>query len=352
MELSKEYLMQRCFDLARLGLGKASPNPLVGAVISMPNIIIGEGYHMAYGKAHAEVNAVDSVTKKNLKKIKKSFLSVSLEPCNFHGKTPACTNLIIQNGIPHVNISTLDKTNKVNSKGIQKLKENGLQVDFGIMEPKGKFLARVRNTFVTKKRPYIILKFAQSKDGFMGQADKQIWLTNKYSKRLVHKWRSEIAAIMVGTNTALVDKPALTNRLYSGSSPLRVILDKDNSIAADSKLKDKSVSTWIYTSDSSPGTNSENLVYKDIPTNIGLLDQICSDLFADGKDTLMVEGGPKLINSFIAAGLWDEARILNSPTMLKNGLKSPQIDGVTIANFPMYTDVIELKLSHNNVIYS
>jgi len=344
--------MQRCFDLARLGLGKVSPNPIVGAVISIPNKIIGEGYHNAYGMAHAEVNAVKSVTEKNLKKIKKSLISVSLEPCNFQGKTPACTQLIIQNNISQVNIAALDRTSMVNSKGIQKLRSNGLQVDFGVKQSKGKFIARVRNTFVTKKRPYIILKFAQSKDGFMGQAGKQIWLSNIYSKRLVHKWRSEVAAIMVGTNTALVDNPALTNRLYSGNSPLRVILDKDNKIPSNSNLKDKKTPTWIYCSDSSSESNSDNLTYKDISNNLGLLDQICNDLYADQRDTLMVEGGPQLINSFIEADLWDEVRILNSPTSINKGLKSPLIEGVTIAKFPMHTDVIELKLSHKNVIYS
>jgi len=247
MTILKKNLIQRCFDLARLAQGKVSPNPIVGSIISTPNMIIGEGYHQKHGEAHAEVNALLSVKQKNLKKIVNSSISVSLEPCNYHGLTPACTDLIIDRGIPKVNISTIDRTSKVNSTGLEKLKSNGKEVTYGIKESKGKFLARVRNTFVTQKRPYIILKYAQSKDGFIGQEKKQIWLTNSYTKRLVHKWRSEATAIIVGTNTAIVDNPKLTTRLYPGTSPLRITIDRSGKISPEAHIRNDKATSWIYT---------------------------------------------------------------------------------------------------------
>jgi len=351
MPILKKYLIQRTFDLARLAMGKVSPNPIVGSVISTPNKIIGEGYHKKYGEAHAEVNALLSVRQNNSKKITESSISVSLEPCNFHGNTPACTDLIISKGIPRVNISTIDRTAKVNSAGLDKLKANGNEVSYGIIESKGRFVARVRNTFVTQNRPYIILKYAQSKDGFIGQQGNQIWLSNSYCKRLVHKWRSEVTAIMVGTNTVLVDNPELTTRLYSSKSPLRVIIDKSGQISPQAHVKNDKASSWIYTHKINQ-PKSKAIEYRQIKSDDTLLSQVCLDLYDNRCNTLLVEGGAKLLNSFISAGLWDEARIITSPNLLSHGIPAPPLEGHSISKFDMYTDVIELVINPNNVIYS
>jgi len=350
MTIWENNLIQRCFDLARLGMGKVSPNPTVGSVISTHNKIIGEGYHQKYGEAHAEVNAVLSMKKKIKKNLSNSTISVSLEPCNFHGNTPACTDLIIKEDFSIVNVSTIDSTAKVNSKGLEKLKANGKIVNFGIKESKGRFLARVRNTFVTRKRPYIILKYAQSKDGYMGQENNQVWLSNSYTKRLVHKWRSESSAIIIGTNTAIVDNPRLTSRLYPGHSPLRVIIDKMGKISPTARVKNDKVKTWIYTQLQSQ-IDLNHLKYRIIISD-SILDQICSDLHEHNHNTLIVEGGAQLLNSFINAGLWDEARIITTPKILTNGIAAPTVNGHSIGKYEMYTDVINLILNPKNVIYS
>ena len=203
----EELYIKRCFDLARLGKGKVSPNPLVGAVIVHENRVIGEGYHAAYGKAHAEVNAIESIKSEDKKLLKESIIYISLEPCCIHANTPPCTDLIIKNQIPKVVFSSIDRTPNVDGKSIEILEDAGCQVQLGILQSEGDQLCRFRNTFVAKKRPYIILKYAQSLDGFIGKKEESIWLTNSISKRLVHKWRSEADAIIIGTNTAEIDNP-------------------------------------------------------------------------------------------------------------------------------------------------
>ncbi len=219
----EEIYVQRCFDMAVLGVDKVSPNPMVGAILVHKNRIIGEGYHEKFGQAHAEVNALRNVEPSDKKYISSSTLYVSLEPCCIHGNTPPCTDLIIKNGIPEVVISCLDQTPKVAGEGVGKLKRSGINVFEGLLKQKGERLSNIRNTFVTEERPYIILKYAQSLDGFIGKPDRQVWLTNSVSKRLVHKWRQEADAIIVGTNTALIDNPKLTTRYFSGSCPLRIV---------------------------------------------------------------------------------------------------------------------------------
>jgi diaminohydroxyphosphoribosylaminopyrimidine deaminase/5-amino-6-(5-phosphoribosylamino)uracil reductase len=226
MENPDEHFMQRCFDLACLGAGATSPNPVVGAVIVHQNRIIGEGYHMAYGKAHAEVNAVRSIRAEDRHLLKQATLYVSLEPCNIHRNTPPCTLLILEESIPRVVVSTVDHTPGVDGSGLARLRAAGVEVTVGVLEKEGQRLSQARNTFITRHRPYILLKYAQSANGIFAPEDnRQLWLTNPYSKRLVHKWRSEASAILVGANTAIADNPRLNNRLYYGKSPVRVILD-------------------------------------------------------------------------------------------------------------------------------
>ena len=352
MQLKSNIYIQRCLDLARLGAKNVSPNPMVGAVIATPNRIIGEGYHIRYGESHAEVNAVADMLKKNRADFDNTSLFVSLEPCNFHGNTPACTNLIIQHEIPRVVISAIDKTDQVNFSGVQKLIEHGLEVEYGILKQKGAFTARVRNTFATRKRPYIILKYAQSSDGFIGQEGKQIWLSNSFSKRLVHKWRAEIDAIIVGKNTVLSDNPRLTTRHYPGENPLRITIDINDEISMNAKLKNGEADTWIYSRNSLQSSDVRGTTYKFINDKVNILSQICADLYNANHSTLLVEGGAKLLQSFIDADLWDEARVITSATKLGAGIASPKFSGIRIADFKLANDTVELCFSPKNVIYS
>ncbi|NJK84368.1 MAG: bifunctional diaminohydroxyphosphoribosylaminopyrimidine deaminase/5-amino-6-(5-phosphoribosylamino)uracil reductase RibD [Saprospiraceae bacterium] len=215
--------LQRCFDLARLGAGAVAPNPMVGAVVVHKGKIIGEGYHQKYGKAHAEVNAIDSIPSALKYLLPQSTLYVSLEPCCFFGNTPACTDLIIRSKIPKVVIAALDATPEVSGKGVAILKKHGIEVVISGNE--GNALVRPRTVFVQQNRPYLILKYAQTRDGFIGKPNERLIISNLYTQRLVHKWRSEVNAILVGTNTAVLDNPQLNNRLYFGQSPIRLLLD-------------------------------------------------------------------------------------------------------------------------------
>ena len=315
--------MQRCLDLAKLGKMTTSPNPNVGAVLVLNDKIIGEGYHEKYGSAHAEVNAIATVEESERDQIGRAEIFVSLEPCNIVGNTPACTSLILDHQIKKVGVSVIDETEGVNHSGIDKLRNQGVNVETGILKSEGAQIAKQRNIFVSKKRPYIILKWAQSADGFMGSEDKQIWLTNQYSKRLVHKWRAESDAIMVGTNTVLTDDPNLTTRLYPGPSPLRVVIDKNLSIRRKAKIYNKDAETWIFTTDEKD--DKENICFHKIDKNKDYLSGILSKLYEAQKSSLLVEGGRRLLNSFIAAGLWDEIRCFNTNTFLHRGIEAPKL---------------------------
>ena len=235
--------MLRCFEIALLGIGHTSPNPMVGACLVYENRIIGEGYHEKHGGPHAEVNAINSVLEEDRHLIPQSTLYVSLEPCCVYGRTPPCTNLILANKIPKVVVSTLDLSPEVAGNGIKILREHGVDVTTGILEDMGKVIAASRHAIVTLDRPYIILKYAQSANGKIGHPDKQVWFTNSISKILVHKWRSESDGILVGANTVAIDNPALTTREYFGKSPIRVILDKKGNLPSESEVFNDAAST-------------------------------------------------------------------------------------------------------------
>ncbi|MFT5167881.1 MAG: diaminohydroxyphosphoribosylaminopyrimidine deaminase [Saprospiraceae bacterium] len=314
--------MKRCFDLAVLGRGSVSPNPMVGAVIVHNDRIIGEGFHMKYGSAHAEVNAVNSVLAIDKHLLPESTIYINLEPCCIHGNTPPCTDLIIKHKIPRVVFSCVDQTSGVRGKSIKILEGAGCKVTTGIEKNTGKTLIRERTVFATLPRPYIILKYAQSADGFIGKNNKSIWLTNPVSKRLVHKWRSEVDAIIVGTKTAAIDNPHLTNRLFFGKSPLRIVLDRKLELARHLNLFDQNQLTWVVTQKTAP-SDELNLLYKSIPFNDFLLPEILRLLHLQKNSSLIVEGGKKLLDSFIHLGLWDEARVFESPSLLYEGLRAP-----------------------------
>lgn len=334
--MSDELYMLRCFDLARLGAGHVSPNPMVGAVLVHENRIIGEGWHRQYGQAHAEVNAVASVAEKDRPLIEKATLYVSLEPCCIFGKTPPCTNLILQNKIPKVVISCLDQTPEVSGKGLEILRQNGVEVETGILQKEGEALSSIRNTFISQQRPYINLKYAQSKDGFMGKPGQQIWISNELSKRLAHKWRSEFDAILVGTATALVDDPLLTNRLWFGKSPLRIVFDKNLDLPRHLSMFDKTAKTLVVTEKE---TNAEgHIEFLTIPFDQQLLPTLMKYLFQQRITSLIVEGGAFTLHQFINQNLWDEATVFTSNKHLLNGIKAPVIPAQPTESWQIATD--------------
>ncbi|MEX2350644.1 MAG: bifunctional diaminohydroxyphosphoribosylaminopyrimidine deaminase/5-amino-6-(5-phosphoribosylamino)uracil reductase RibD [Flavobacteriaceae bacterium] len=321
--------MQRCIDLAQMGLGKTYPNPIVGSVVVYQDKIIGEGWHQKAGDPHAEVNAINSVEDKSL--LKKASIYVSLEPCSHFGKTPPCADLIIHYKIPEVVVGCLDPNPKVAGRGVKKLLESGCKVAVGILEDECKNLNKRFFTFHQKKRPYIILKWAQTSDGFIAPKQQEtgnpFWITGKASKQLVHKWRSEEQAILVGTTTVLKDNPQLTNRFWEGNSPVRVVLDQHLKINKEATVLDGTVKTIVFTSKhQSDFSDLKNVHLETIPFNNKLANYICEVLFNHNIQSVIIEGGAKTIQTFIDSNLWDEARIFTGKKVLKNGIKSPALN--------------------------
>ena len=310
--------MQRALDLAILGQGSVSPNPLVGCVVVHENKIIGEGYHKIFGGPHAEVNAIASVSDKSL--LNKSSLYVSLEPCNHYGKTPPCTEFILQMGIPRVVVSNQDPNPIVAGKGIEKLRNAGVELILNIKEKEGKWLNRRFFTSHSHQRPYIILKWAQTSDGFIAKEDYDSkWISNELSRQLVHKWRSEEDAILVGFNTALHDNPQLNVRDWSGRNPIRIVIDHQLDLPKDHFLYDSRQKTIIF-----------NKILNDIKGNIEYIQSpdisvgfILKSLFKRNIQSIIIEGGSKLITQFMEAGLWDEARVFTAKKVFHKGISAP-----------------------------
>lgn len=311
MKINEKYI-QRCIDLAKNGLPFAMPNPSVGAVIVFENKIIGEGFTAAYGGNHAEVNAINSVKDKSL--LEKATLFVSLEPCSHFGKTPPCCDLIIQNKIPNIVIGTLDSNEKVAGNGIKKLIEAGRNVTVGILEKECREINKRFFTFHEKKRPYIILKWAETQNGFIAPQKKDknepVWITNEYSRQLVHKWRSEEQAILVGTTTVIDDNPKLNVRDWEGKNPIRIVLDQHNRIPKESHIFDNQLETIVL-------SKAEIDFSKDVAI------QIATFLFNNTIQSVIIEGGSQTIQTFIDANLWDEARVFKGTVFFENGKKAP-----------------------------
>jgi diaminohydroxyphosphoribosylaminopyrimidine deaminase/5-amino-6-(5-phosphoribosylamino)uracil reductase len=323
--LENEFFMRRCFDLAKFGIGATSPNPCVGAVLVYNDRIIGEGYHKKHGQAHAEVNALASVNAADRHLIRSSTLYVSLEPCCIYGHTPPCTSLIIENRIPKVVIASTDRTPGVDGRGVELLRKAGIEVVTGILRQEGDRLSAPRNVFVSQQRPYIILKYAKTLNGFIARIDnRQGWITSDYTKRLVHKWRSETDAILVGTRTAEVDNPALTTRYYFGKSPLRIVLDRFHALPSSLALFDGKAPTLVVTA-SEPLQPIHGADYFVIEDWDDLLPQLLHHLYERKIGMLLVEGGPALLSSFISANLWDEARVLTGAVSWPEGLPAPTL---------------------------
>lgn len=320
---SDEIFMQRCIELALLASGNTAPNPLVGSVIVHNGVIIGEGYHEHYGQPHAEINAINSVKDKRL--LKDSTLYVSLEPCSHYGKTPPCSERIVSEGIKKVVIGTLDTSAKVNGKGAEYLHHNGVEVVMPVLEQQCRFLNRRFFIFHESKRPYIILKWAQSTDFFMAPENSQqpFKISNELSHIASHRWRTEEAAIMVGTQTALTDNPQLTPRLWLGKSPVRLVVDRNLRVPRNYHLYDSSAATYFYNALKSEISGVTHFVQIDFTKNI--LPQICDHLFHQSVLSVIVEGGPTLLNSFISQNLWDEARVFTSPIIIVSGIPAPTL---------------------------
>lgn len=301
--------MLRALELAERGRPTVSPNPMVGCVIVHNDTIIGEGFHRNYGDAHAEVNAINSV--KDIHLLKEATLYVTLEPCSHFGKTPPCANLIVNKGIPKVVVCNKDPNPLVAGKGIEILRNAGIEVTEGLLEEKGLDLNRRFFTYHTQKRPYVVLKWAQTGDGFVARENYDSkWISDELSRTLSHKWRSEEDAIMVGTNTALHDNPSLTNRDWSGDSPLRIVIDRSLKVPKGNHLFDQSRTTICYNSVKDESDEYNHHVKIDFSQEI--ISQILQDLYKRQIQSVIVEGGSMLLNSFIHQNLWDEARVFIS----------------------------------------
>lgn len=320
-----EKYIARCIQLAKNACCNAAPNPMVGAVIVHNGIIIGEGYHIRCGEPHAEVNAIRSVKNENL--LKEATIYVSLEPCSHYGKTPPCADLIIEKGIPEVVIGCMDPFSMVAGRGIKKLRNAGIKVKVGVLEKECQQLIRRFITFNTQKRPYITLKWAESADGFIDskrEAGNPVILSSPLTSMVVHKRRAEHDAILVGRKTALLDNPSLTTRNWFGKDPIRLVIDKNLTLSEQLHLFDGKVRTLVFTQEKTTNDQSSvEYIYLDFTKNI--LPQIMEVLYKQKVQSLLVEGGTILLQSFINEGLWDEAYIETSPIYLKEGVKAPII---------------------------
>jgi len=325
-----EIYMQRCIQLAQLGEGMVAPNPMVGSVLVYDDRIIGEGYHQQYGQPHAEVNCISSVVEDDKPLISQSTLYVSLEPCAHFGKTPPCADLIIKYKIPKVIVGCRDPFKEVDGKGIEKLIAAGVDVTVGILENECKDLNKRFFTFHTKHRPYIGLKWAETANHFIGSnTNERLLISSETTNRLVHKWRSEEAAILVGTNTALLDNPSLSNRLWTGKQPIRLIIDSELKLPKSLNLFDKSQSTIVF--NYIKKQDEKNLTYHQLDRNKGLLQQIIEACYQLNIQSILVEGGRKTLQSFIDNNLWDEARVItNTKLSIANGVPAPILYNATI----------------------
>lgn len=332
--LTDEKYMQRCLQLASYGKGSVAPNPMVGAVVVYEGKIIGEGYHRQYGKAHAEVNAINSVSDKSL--LKQSTIYVSLEPCSHYGKTPPCSQLIIDMEIPRVVVATLDPYHKVSGCGVKMLREAGVEVVIGVLEKEARLQNKEFFVSQNQSRPYVYLKWAQTSDGFIdkkrkeGEAIEPTPISNNLTKTLVHKLRSEVSAIMIATNTAVNDNPSLTTRLWFGKNPQRIILDRNRRIPENYHLFDNSVNTILFTEKVDKEVINNRTNFVPLTFDNHLIPSILKELNKRKIDSLLVEGGATLLQNFIDLGAWDEAYIEVADKRFTEGTKAPHIQGEVI----------------------
>lgn len=333
-----ELFMRRAHELALLGRGQVSPNPLVGCVIVYNNRIIGEGWHAKYGEAHAEVHAVNAVTDTSL--LSESTVYVNLEPCAHFGKTPPCADLLIGHRLKRVVISNVDPNPLVDGGGIRKLREAGIEVITGILEEEGRALNKRFFTAIGKKRPYLILKWAQTTDGFIAKENYDSkWISNAHSRQLVHKWRSEEDAVLVGTKTVFHDNPQLSVREWDGRNPTRIVIDRFLKLSTNLHVFDRSQRTFVY--NVLKHEEHPDLVLARIDEH-DFLNQLVSDLNKRNIQSVLVEGGTQTLQYFIDAGLWDEARVFTSPHTFGKGIRSPRLHGNLVCSESVLTDTLSI----------
>jgi diaminohydroxyphosphoribosylaminopyrimidine deaminase/5-amino-6-(5-phosphoribosylamino)uracil reductase len=326
-----EKYIKRCIEIAKNGLGITRPNPMVGCVIVLNNHIIGEGFTSQYGGDHAEVNAIQSVKDKSL--LNNATLYVTLEPCSHHGKTPPCSDLIIAHKIPNVVIGCVDDNKKVSGRGIKKLKDVGCNVIVGVLESECKQHHKRFFTFHNKKRPYVILKWAETLDGFIAPETKQevkpVWITNPLSLQRVHQWRAQEQAILVGTNTVLSDNPSLNVRNWSGQNPVRVVIDKNEKLSKNLNVFNDKARTITISS-------------KNIDFNLPIAKQICDVLFEQEITSIIIEGGKQTLQTFVDETLWDEARVFTGEIKFNKGIKGPALKGRFVTEEHILNDVLKI----------
>ncbi len=346
MKIQEKYIL-RCIELGKNGLGTTAPNPMVGCVITADDRIIGEGYTSPYGGAHAEVNAINSVAEKDL--LRSAALYVTLEPCSHHGKTPPCADLIIRSGIPRVVIGIRDPHTKVAGKGIERLQEAGVEVTCPVLESECREHHKRFLTYHEKKRPFVILKWAESSDGFIApkpglreEEPQPFWISNRYSRQLVHQWRTEEQSVLIGTNTALMDNPKLNPRTWTGKAPIRVVIDRKLKIPRDYHIYDRSAKTLILTEEGSLPGDMDGIEYSAVDFSKDLAGEVCGRLYEHEVQSVIVEGGAETLNSFINSGLWDEARIFKGPAALKWGLEAPQVGGIEVSRTQIGGDLLRI----------
>ena len=334
--MTDEIYMKRCIELARKALGNTYPNPLVGSIIVHNSLIIGEGFHQKSGENHAEINAINSVEKKDL--LKESTIYVSLEPCSHFGKTPPCANKIIETGFKKVVIGTLDSHEKVNGKGKKLIEEAGIEVVSGVLEKECQELNKRFFTFHRKKRPFIILKWAESGDGFLDQDFKPTQIGNSLTKQFVHQLRSEEHAILVGTNTALTDNPALTTREITGRNPVRILIDFELKVPLNFNIYNNEAPTLIF--NAIKDSEEKNIRFIKIEKE-NFVENIMTKLYENQIQSVIVEGGSFTLQQFIDAGIWDAAIIIKNKNLkLSNGTKAPEF----------HHENFETKIFRDNII--
>ncbi len=350
--MTDEMYMRRCLELAELGNGQVSPNPMVGCVIVHKNRIIGEGYHQKYGSAHAEVNAINSVFdtygEQSSTLLKNSTAYVSLEPCAHFGKTPPCADLLIKHGLKKVVIGNTDPFSEVNGKGIEKLKDAGVSVESGILAEQCDFVNRRFFTRIKKQRPFFILKWAQTADGYFAPLNhEQKWISGKMAKEINYKWRSEEDAILIGKNTAIIDNPLLTNRGPSGKNPIRILIDRNLAVPPSYHIYNNQAKTIIFNEIKSDVEGNVHFVQME-DMHFYLVQKIAFQLYLMDIQSVIIEGGLQILNQFITAGIWDEARIFTSDLNWTEGIPAPKIHGKIIEHLRLDHDELTIYKPFSN----
>jgi diaminohydroxyphosphoribosylaminopyrimidine deaminase/5-amino-6-(5-phosphoribosylamino)uracil reductase len=341
-----EHYMLRAMELALLGRGQVSPNPLVGCVIVHDNKIIGEGWHQKYGQAHAEVNAIKQVTDKSL--FRDSTLYVNLEPCSHYGKTPPCAELIIEHKFKKVVVAHADPNPLVNGNGLKKLKANGIDVTVGVLEQNGRELNKRFFGSIEKLRPYIILKWAQTADGFIAKRNfDSKWISHEWARQLVHKWRSEEDAVLVGTHTAKHDNPTLNIRECTGRDPVRIVFDRFLRLNEKLKLFDGSQPTICY--NVLKHEEHKNLILARASEE-NFIEDVLHDLLKRKIQSVLIEGGTQTINLFLNKGIWDEARVFTSPKIFGDGIPAPYIKQPASQETDVGPDTLRLYQNNSSKI--